>query len=287
MTTQRQIAANRRNARMSTGPRMAAGKAAASGNARRHGLTAELDEDVVLSWFRMLLEDEMAVPGPYEQDSYRRAALELARAEAHLQRVRATEEQLLREVEVSSKVEMDFHDLRDRTVDTLLWDVLGAQSEIDVFRLVPDDEAWLLPRERPRPPADHVNVREDVVETARSLGMSIKLPPVDEAALKAAYDDALDAYADKLDAFVRNPFVKVGWDKKGFGLMRQLDREIDRVRKERRDAYERVAPTLVRYRALAEARRARALARWTDQVVFQSHSEGAKPVPDKGDGLGR
>ena len=40
MATKRQIAANRRNARRSTGPKTAAGKAASSANALRHGLAA-------------------------------------------------------------------------------------------------------------------------------------------------------------------------------------------------------------------------------------------------------
>ena len=40
MATKRQIAANRRNARRSTGPKSAAGKAASSANALRHGLSA-------------------------------------------------------------------------------------------------------------------------------------------------------------------------------------------------------------------------------------------------------
>ena len=40
MATKRQIAANRRNARKSTGPKTAAGKAASSANALRHGLAA-------------------------------------------------------------------------------------------------------------------------------------------------------------------------------------------------------------------------------------------------------
>jgi hypothetical protein len=39
MTSQKQIAANRRNGRRSRGPRTAAGKAISSRNARRHGLT--------------------------------------------------------------------------------------------------------------------------------------------------------------------------------------------------------------------------------------------------------
>jgi hypothetical protein len=41
MTSQQQIDANRRNARLSTGPRTAAGKNQSRGNAYRHGLTAE------------------------------------------------------------------------------------------------------------------------------------------------------------------------------------------------------------------------------------------------------
>ena len=41
MTSQAQIEANRRNAKRSTGPRTAAGRDASSGNALRHGLTAE------------------------------------------------------------------------------------------------------------------------------------------------------------------------------------------------------------------------------------------------------
>ena len=271
MTTQRQIAANRRNTLRSTGPRTAAGKAASSGNARRHGLTAELDEAAILTRYQLLLEDETAVPDPLEQDPYRRSALELARAEAHLQRVRATEEQALHAVEVPSKEEEELESMRDRVLETLLDDVFAGQSRTDVFRLVPNDEAWLLPHHRP-PPEDQANLLARLVELEKSLGLFVEHPPVDEAALQAAYDADFEAYVDKLEAFVRSPFVQVGWDKKGFGLMRHYDREIDRIRRERRDAYERVAPAFARYRALAEARRLRALARWTEQVALRQQT---------------
>jgi hypothetical protein len=45
MTTERQIAANRANAKRSTGPKSRAGKARASQNAYRHGLTASMTMD--------------------------------------------------------------------------------------------------------------------------------------------------------------------------------------------------------------------------------------------------
>ena len=107
------------------------------------------------------------------------------------------------------------------------------------------------------------------------FGLSVEQRPVDQAELEAAYDADFEAYVGRLEAFVRSPLVKVGWDKEGFGIMRHRDKEIERIRRERRDAHERVAPTLSRYRALAEARRERALARWTAQLVLRSQPEGS------------
>jgi hypothetical protein len=48
MASPDQIAANRRNARGSTGPRTAAGKCTAAGNSLRHGVRASLDADPVI-----------------------------------------------------------------------------------------------------------------------------------------------------------------------------------------------------------------------------------------------
>ena len=55
MATQRQIAANRRNALHSTGPKTEAGKAASSSNALRHGFAAE--------HFVLAVEDEADFEG--------------------------------------------------------------------------------------------------------------------------------------------------------------------------------------------------------------------------------
>jgi hypothetical protein len=49
MASERQIAANRRNARKSTGPRSGAGKKRASRNAYRHGLTLSITSTEALA----------------------------------------------------------------------------------------------------------------------------------------------------------------------------------------------------------------------------------------------
>ena len=59
MTTERQSAANRRNAKASTGPRTAAGKRKVAQNARRHGLTAPAPWDVVTNWYRLIINAPM------------------------------------------------------------------------------------------------------------------------------------------------------------------------------------------------------------------------------------
>ncbi len=79
MTTQKQIEANRRNSRSSTGPKTRTGKAASKMNAMKHGLLATdlivRDEDPVE--FTRLLEnlvDEFQPQGPLEEQLVERVA---------------------------------------------------------------------------------------------------------------------------------------------------------------------------------------------------------------------
>src|SRR5579864_3329824 len=84
MTSERKIAANRRNAKKSTGPRSAAGRASSGQNARRHGLATGIGADPA---FRDDIEDLARLfskaSGRHKIGEFHREA-----AEAHLELMR-------------------------------------------------------------------------------------------------------------------------------------------------------------------------------------------------------
>lgn len=82
----RKRAANRRNARRSTGPRTAAGKARAARNARRHGLTLSLSEDP--TWWPMLGALAEAIAGSQADAELRARAMRVALTHVEVLRIR-------------------------------------------------------------------------------------------------------------------------------------------------------------------------------------------------------
>ena len=73
--------------RRATGPKTAAGKAVSARNARKHGLSAPPDADMVTAWFNLILGNgEGAYGEPSADDPRREAALRLAIAEARYHR---------------------------------------------------------------------------------------------------------------------------------------------------------------------------------------------------------
>src|SRR6187551_3129741 len=86
MATDRQIAANRGNASLSTGPRSRSGRKRAGGNATVHGLTANLLSNAALGEQVEKLAREIA--GPADDAILLQYARDAAYAEIDLARVR-------------------------------------------------------------------------------------------------------------------------------------------------------------------------------------------------------
>src|SRR5437016_4870942 len=99
MTSEANIAANRRNAQRSTGPRTALGKARVRRNALRHGLAAR-----VVSDFNAATEmDRVAanIFGPEACSSEREQARTIAEAQVTLKQVRRTRTNIMEQMLLS------------------------------------------------------------------------------------------------------------------------------------------------------------------------------------------
>jgi len=86
MASERQIAANRRNARKSTGPRSGAGRKRASRNAYRHGLTLSITSSAAVT--KQLGKLVHKIAGDTDAPIILERAREIAQAELDLARVR-------------------------------------------------------------------------------------------------------------------------------------------------------------------------------------------------------
>src|SRR5262249_15997853 len=93
LTSDRKIRANRANARASTGPKTAQGRARAARNALRYGLSLPVQSDPALSEELEALAREIA--GPNATGEIRELARRVAEPQIELRRVRYARHQLL------------------------------------------------------------------------------------------------------------------------------------------------------------------------------------------------
>lgn len=127
MATAAQIAANRRNALRSTGPKSAAGKARSRKNAASHRLTAEPAPEAVLTHLRKVIGKPETTIEECMQTPIGRAAIELAEAEARLDRVRKT---------VARGFRDDPHEALIQPIEALLPLVRGRSDDAKITRAV-------------------------------------------------------------------------------------------------------------------------------------------------------
>jgi hypothetical protein len=166
MTSFKQIEANRRNARMSTGPVTEEGKRRSRQNAVRHGLTAETAIDA--------LEDaedyaafEMAVTADYDAQTAveRELVLRLASLLWRLRRATAIESGLFK---IQARHLLQFrqrrqaHLERQKVIDSMYRDVTGTEDDA---RRHGNDPTGDLDKDPPRPAADTDGQSDDITRS--------------------------------------------------------------------------------------------------------------------------
>jgi len=100
MASEKQLRANRENAKRSTGPKSAAGRLTSSRNALRHGLSCPLSSDPAAA-MKARQFAQMLVPEGAD-DTQVVAAAEMAQAQAQLLRVAAARRKLMANLDFAS-----------------------------------------------------------------------------------------------------------------------------------------------------------------------------------------
>jgi hypothetical protein len=99
MATEKQIAANRANAKRSTGPKTAAGRSRSSRNAVRHGLSCPLQLDFAMSEKADAIARLLAGAGA--NDEQLTSTMEVAHAQVELLRIRRVRAELMAAIDVA------------------------------------------------------------------------------------------------------------------------------------------------------------------------------------------
>jgi hypothetical protein len=108
MTSERQINANRANARASTGPKSVRGRARSAGNARRHGLSLPIHSDPF--WCKEVEALAREIAGRAANAEINHLARQIAEAQIDLRRVRSARHQFL-----SNKLRDPYYDSHAHT----------------------------------------------------------------------------------------------------------------------------------------------------------------------------
>jgi hypothetical protein len=148
MASERQIAANRRNARKSTGPRSGAGKKRASRNAYRHGLTLSTASSAAFA--KELDKLARKIAGETEDAIMLERARALAQAELDLARVRRAKLALIERASAFGELDPP------RLTVTQMIRILNAFERGRLIVPKPIDALATMPSQEPRRTAEAV-----------------------------------------------------------------------------------------------------------------------------------
>jgi hypothetical protein len=110
LATAKQIAANRRNAKRSTGPKTVAGKMKSSRNAYRHGLSSPVLPDPATPAKVNLIAHELA--GEHASEDRLMAAEDLIRAQETLLRIKSTHAEQFAKVAIDDIGDLNMRELK-------------------------------------------------------------------------------------------------------------------------------------------------------------------------------
>lgn len=138
MATRAQIEANRRNARKSTGPRTAEGKAIASRNAVAHGMTVTVSDDAVITYYRAICDAAGEVNlDPEAAQKIAALAMRLARAEAQMSHVRKAAFEVLAQGDDQLRLQPETDRVIDRFLeDGVIWEPLTLRERLQGAKLL-------------------------------------------------------------------------------------------------------------------------------------------------------